>query len=404
MTEPASTNKSSILAAFFLASSWTWVVGMWLPIILVRHFGWPGWVAFAVPNIAGAMSVGLVYRTRAQSSEFVARRLTTMRAFSKVTLALHAFVLTWALLWIYAALSNIVAFPATLGPTPIPFVSVLALGTLIGLWVSAAWFGKRSFRAACIVAAVVWACSVFFLAASWSTTPGFRTLPQLRGDAGEIDLLFLAPVLVFGFALCPYLDLTIHRARQETPGAPGTRAFILGFGALFTAMIAGTLVYAQGWIDSRSLSFYVIAHLAAQSWFTIAMHLRALRDTARSPKERTSTPLLVGMALGLAPSSAALASVLNGTAVQSVLSFDGVYRGFMAFYGLVFPALLWVWTTSRRDTRAVTMTAFVAILLAAPFFWLGFFEGRWIYLPVGLLIVLLAGPLATRFSSPNAAR
>ncbi len=376
---------------------------MWLPVILVRHFGWPGWVAFAIPNIAGAMSVGLVYRTRAQSAEFVARRLPTMRAFSKVTLALHAFVLTWALLWLFTAIVSMLGLPATLGPTPIPIAALLALGTLVGLWVAAAWFGSRSFRAAGVVAAIVWVCSVFFLAMSVMTTPGFRALPQLAGDAREIDLLFLAPVLVFGFALCPYLDLTIHRARQETPGPPGTRAFVLGYGLLFPVMIAGTLLYAQGWIDSRSLSFYVIAHIAAQSWFTIAMHLRSLRDTARSPRERSSTPLLIGMALGLAPSSALLASIAGGTPIQSLLSFDGIYRGFMAFYGLVFPALLWVWTTSQRDGRAATLTALVAIGLALPFFWLGFFEGRWLYLPAGLLIVLVAGPLATRFSSPKAA-
>ena len=30
------------------------------------------------------------------------------------------------------------------------------------------------------------------------------------------DLLWLAPVIVFGFLLCPYLDLSFHHAR---PGA-----------------------------------------------------------------------------------------------------------------------------------------------------------------------------------------
>jgi hypothetical protein len=376
---------------------------MWLPVILVRHFGWPGWVAFAVPNIAGAMSVGLVYRTRAQSSEFVARRLPTMRAFSKVTLALHAFVLTWALSLLMGGLTTIAGLPAAIPGTAVPLSTVLALLTLAALWFSASWFGKRSFRAACIAAIVIWLSSAYFLAMSWTTTPGFRAPPQFSGDARGVDLFFLAPVLVFAFALCPYLDLTIHRARQETPGAAGTRAFVLGFGVLFTAMIAGTLLYAQGWIDSRSYSFYVIAHLTAQSWFTIGMHQRALRDTAGADRRSTATPLLVGMALGLAPASAFVGSVFGGTALQGVISFDGFYRMFMAFYGLVFPALLWVWTTSRRDDRAATLTALIAIALALPFFWLGFFEGRWIYLPAGLLIVLVAGPLATRFSSPKGA-
>jgi hypothetical protein len=326
-----------------------------------------------------------------------------MRAFSKVTLALHAFVLTWALSLLMDGLTAIAGLPAAIPGTAVPLSTVLALGTLVVIWFSASWFGKRSFRAACFVGAAVWCLSVYFLATSWQTSSGFRAIPQFSGDARGIDLFFLAPVLVFGFALCPYLDLTIHRARQETPGAAGTRAFVLGFGVLFTAMIAGTLLYAQGWIDSRSYSFYVIAHLTVQSWFTIAMHLRALRDTATAHQRSTATPLLVGMALGLAPSSAFVGSVFGGSPLQGVISFDGIYRVFMAFYGLAFPALLWVWTTSRRDDRRATLTALIAVVLALPFFWLGFFEGRWIFLPAGLLIVLVAGPLATRFSSPKAA-
>src|SRR5690606_30602590 len=193
---------------------------MWLPVILVRHFGWPGWVAFAVPNVAGAMSVGLVHRARGSSEAFVARRLPAMRAFSNVTLALHAFVLTWVFVrvGVWAGLH--------------PLVALIALGVL---WTGAAAFSRASFRVACYAGAGVWLLSVALLAFAWSTDPA-RAAPRTTGDARPVELLFLAPVLVFGFALCPYLDLTIHRARQETPGAAGTRAFVLGYGVLFLAM------------------------------------------------------------------------------------------------------------------------------------------------------------------------
>ena len=43
----------SFLWAFFLACSWTWCVGMFLPVLLVRNWGIWGWVVFAVPNVIG---------------------------------------------------------------------------------------------------------------------------------------------------------------------------------------------------------------------------------------------------------------------------------------------------------------------------------------------------------------
>lgn len=375
---------------------------MWLPVILVRHFGWPGWVAFVIPNVAGAMSVGLLRRPRAQSESFVARRLPTMRWFSKVTLALHAFVMTWALLWLFGGLVNVAGLPATIGGTSIGTAPVAAIATLCAMWFVAGRFGRRSFRAACVAAVAVWCASVCFLALAWWTMPGARALPQSAGDARLVDLVFLAPALVFGFSLCPHLDLTIHRARQETPGAAGDRAFALGFGALFLAMVAGTLLYAQGWIDSRAISFYVAAHLGVQSWFTMSMHLRALRDTARTPRELpTASPLLAGVALGLAPSAAVVAQVVANTPLQGLATFDAIYRVFMACYGLLFPALLWAWTASGRDGRRATLAAWLCIAAAAPCFWLGFLDGRWFWLGPGMLLALLAGPLARALSGPR---
>ncbi|MDB5302268.1 MAG: hypothetical protein JWO87_3931, partial [Phycisphaerales bacterium] len=38
----------------FLACSWTWCIGMFLPVLLVRDFGEMGWLVFAAPNVVGA--------------------------------------------------------------------------------------------------------------------------------------------------------------------------------------------------------------------------------------------------------------------------------------------------------------------------------------------------------------
>ncbi len=42
----------------FLACSWTWVIGMYLPMVLLERYGWWGYVIFAVPNVLGVMLFG----------------------------------------------------------------------------------------------------------------------------------------------------------------------------------------------------------------------------------------------------------------------------------------------------------------------------------------------------------
>ncbi|MBX3352138.1 MAG: hypothetical protein KF684_04335 [Phycisphaeraceae bacterium] len=402
MADGAPTSRTSFIpSALFLACSWTWVVGMWLPVILVRHFGWGGWVAFVVPNVVGAMSVGLVYRTREQSEAFVARRVRAMRAFSKVTIALHAFVLTWLVSWFMPLVWSLPGLPTTIPGTRVPTGGILAISFALTAWAAGWALSKLRFAHACIAAGVVWVSSVALLALAVQTTPSTRAWPQAVGDTPLAELAWLAPVLVFGFALCPYLDLTIHRARRETPGKAGDRAFVLGFGALFLAMVAGTLVYAQPWIDSRTMSFYIVAHIALQSSFTIGMHLRGLRDTSPDPGARTTmTAMLTGVALGLAPSTALAGKLFSGTALEPLTTMDGIYRAFMAFYGLLFPALLWTWSASRRDDRRATLAALFCVGLAAPMFWTGFIEGRWFWLAPGLLIALSAPLLARALPAP----
>ena len=282
-------------------------------------------------------------------------------------------------------------------PAPIPGTGVSIGGPLAIAFLAVAWaagwaISRLGFRGVCVAAMACWGVCVAMLLLALQTMPLMRQWPQTTGDAPMGDLVWLAPVLVFGFALCPYLDLTIHRARQETPGRGGDLAFVVGFGALFLAMIVGTLAYAQAWIDDAAMSFYVVGHIALQSAFTIGVHLRALRDTARTTRERSATtPMLAGILLGLAPSSALVVRALHGTVLEPLSRMDGVYRVFMACYGLLFPALLWTWSASGRDDRRATLAALFCVGLAAPMFWMGFLEGRWFWLAPGLLVAL-SGP------------
>src|SRR5687768_1735608 len=88
-------NLNDLLRAVFLAASWTWVIGMFLPVLLVREYGIWAWVIFAVPNCVGAAAMGWTIRTREQSLALVAAHDVACRAFSLVTIAFHVFFVCW---------------------------------------------------------------------------------------------------------------------------------------------------------------------------------------------------------------------------------------------------------------------------------------------------------------------
>jgi hypothetical protein len=83
------------------------------------------------------------------------------------------------------------------------------------------------------------------------------------------------------------------------------------------------------------------------------------------------------------------------------------YRLFMAFYGLVFPAYVWICMAPTRGLPEVprrAMTTFIlATLIAAPMYWMGFIERRTLWLLPGVAIVLLA-QLVVRWGLPQASQ
>src|SRR4051794_2579723 len=85
----------TILWAAFLASSWTWCIGMFLPVLLVRDFGILGYLAFFVPNVLGAATMGWVVRGPDMAGRMVRAHAPAMRAFSLVTIAFQAYFAAW---------------------------------------------------------------------------------------------------------------------------------------------------------------------------------------------------------------------------------------------------------------------------------------------------------------------
>lgn len=397
MSDPAPATERSGLPgrltvagwAAYLASSWTWCIGMFLPVLLVRDFGPWAFVVFAVPNILGAAAMGWIIRSPAASADIARRHQPAIQCFSLVTVAFQVFFACW-LLRKFDGPPNWI----------IPAYALIPLIAILDLW-------RRRSTPGLSRVALVWAASAIALliwlisgrAAIWSRPP--QLPPQ--------DLLWLTPVCMFGFGLCPYLDATFHRARQSTPGAAGPAAFTIGFALLFTPMILFTLFYAAwlgpqmaGVIETDWAGALVIAHILIQLLLTITLHLR---DATASTTTRAAGMLILAVLLALGASL--LAAAWPPARGPLPLGWEETaYRLFMAFYGLVFPAYVWLCMIPTRDghtgpTRRKRNTWLFAVALAAPMYWMGFIERQTWWLGPGLAVVLLARAFLPRNSAPQ---
>ena len=364
----APTFRSVLTWAAYLACSWTWCIGMWLPVILMRDFGPWSFLLFAIPNIAGAAAMGVVLRRPGASEKFVASHRSACHAFSFVTIAFQTFFLIWILAGTGGNLLLKIGF----------FAVFLAPAMLVG---DTATGSSRSRTVGLLVYVISLVCLGWWFAAG---------APRAYGgpppDAGA--LASLAAVCLFGFLLCPYLDLTFHHARQRLPGDAGNAAFSIGFGAFFFLMILFTFLYAQpvlveagGMIPNPTLAgLAVVIHMLLQLGYTQGVHSAALRDEAARPS----------IFSGLGGAGAIVAALL--LFFMSPVDNETIYRGFMGMYGLVFPA--YVAVCVRPDLappRRTDFAAFMATLvIAGPMFYFGFMQQIYGWLGVGVGVVAAA--------------
>lgn len=382
--------------AFYVAVSWTWVIGMFLPVLLVRDFGLWGWVAFAVPNVVGAASVGFLLRTPRRSAELVVTHLKAVALFSAITMAFQMVTLGWLI----GSLSGDAPYAGMAFLLPVGVMSLLP--TL-----------RPSLRRHCVAAVIVWLLSAGV--AAWLAGQQWLTLPPMEHQgAGPIELAALACVTSLGFLLCPYLDVTFHAARQAT-GDRSRLAFGLGFFVLFPAMIAFTLGYAgklpglmKGMFDDFDnglASLLILIHLIVQVIATNFFHAAALRRTADALGDagRVARPGLSWMASLVI---LALFGWLLSRPPFSLMPLFGhsagefVYRAFIGFYGLPFPAYVLLVMLGRASMRAFWLTC----LTASPLMALGFFggPGGWsmAWGAAGVTVVIVAF-LVTRRRAPE---
>ncbi len=229
----------------YLASSWTWCIGMFLPILLLRWWGWPGFFAFAIPNVLGCMLFGYVL-TPQTSRMWCERFAKPMRWFAWATIAFQAWFLVWATTGIPTASGLASVVPI------IAFVFLFFPGGK-RFWIGA---GSLAFLASMVLFAV--------------NGMGSLAVEAPAGSLSMASLAFAAPCISFGFLLCPYLDPTFHRALQQSPSRHSFAVFGIAFllqllfaASTFDNRIGGPHVTSAIWMQWMMQTGFTMCALVA---------------------------------------------------------------------------------------------------------------------------------------------
>ena len=338
----------------YLASSWTWCIGMFLPIILLERYGWQGFFMFAIPNVIGCAAFGYVIKTPERSKSLVEKYGFLMGIFSITTIAFHALFIVM-MLNIHELDSN---------------ARYVFYGILFCLFISV-FFSKR-----------VW---MLLGSACWITSLclGLSLLPtELHVEASRPwqDVIWLLPITTFGFLLCPYLDPTFHKALQESPSKHSFGVF----GAAFAVMIGITCAYSETVLIA--LPMVLAIHLLIQATFSIAAHQC---EGSRAWKSSKVFPLVLLISVSITM----LIAAQNQSDIQAHIDD---YLRFFVFYGLIFPGLvvIFMWTDRAMNWLRVSLFGLVA-LCSMPLLETAYI-GETPWLAVFPVIVLLTWAFAER--------
>lgn len=339
---------------------------MYLPVIMIRHWGWPGFLVFALPNVLGCAGFGYAC-PRGDSTTLCREHAGAMVAFSAVTISYQVFFVAW--------IAQAVAASSDYASSVPPGWVAAAVVTVVGLLLS---LGRGGFWPALGSVAAVVSLSLWFL------LPNGLLARLAEGELPAETLWWAVPIVTFGFLLSPWLDRTFHRARQESPSV---HAFGV-FGASFAPIILLTAAYGAGGV--ALLTTAVVVHMAVQTTFTIAAHAREVR-LAPVPTKR------------LARQAALVAPIVIGALAADVpVHPETSYLLYLGFYGLVFPGYVFLfmrpsWLPALPLVpRAWPLTpprlmAFgILVLLLAPFAALGFLEPKTWLLPIPVVILMVA--------------
>jgi hypothetical protein len=370
---------------------------MYLPFMMLRLWGWPGFWAFFVPNVLGCAAFGFILD--GQRSRALAARLGWMCAlFSAVTLAYQCYFAGWAAqyFWVGPNLSSETLAPGALNTiaatgTPIAFIIV---GLLLALRGNAFW--RTAGTAVTLLSALV-----VLLPGGVDLTPVNERAP-ITPMIESLSLAFAFPTLCAGFFLTPYFDLTFHRAAQQ---APSPRIAFATFGLTFAAMLLLIASFYDPSTGAPRIGPALIALWGVQLTFTIAVHLRELITAPAGIRIPTAaaaglTALAVLLAtpafiFTLGPALAPGHPLLYGHVGTMLLPGEPAYLAFLGAYGLLFPVLFLL--EPRGAPRALIAGILV---IGLPCYLLGAFDFMTYLMPVPFFLAQVAAWRIGRQSGP----
>jgi hypothetical protein len=415
---------------------------MFLPVLLIRDFGWAGFAAFALPNCVGAAAMGWVLWREGSSEGFVRSHGTMVRLFSLITFLFHVVWLTQ------------VAVPLA-GVGRVRELAIVLTLLTFGFLFSTGVKSAVATYAVSLAALVVWLVR-------GGVEPGPEAGMYAAGRLPAEHIAGLIPVCVFGFALCPYLDGTFHKARRAVDARGAKVAFGVGFLVFFALMIVFTAMYAPVFGRShpggatgvsRTAVAWVVAHMMVQATFTMGVHLRVLlegegglrkgeydgdvfaRLVRRGKALESGEPrhVVTARAVGGKKRASAWAVLAIGALFVAVMRMamstqrdkapppvwdaggDGLawYRVFMGAYGLVFPAYVWIccvgtgnWALGggawRKPSIEQVKVWVLACVIASPLMYMGFVERRTLLLLPAMGLVFAARWMVRKPAGPSA--
>ena len=164
---------------------------MYLPVLMVRDFGPPGWFVFAIPNVIGAAAMGWVLNRPGAAASISRQHWPAAVGFSILTILFHAFFVGWL---IRSLIGDAAEF--------------IVAGAATAFYL----FGRRGNRDLLTASILLVISLIAFIVAA--CLPDYQIFGAPPAPSGN-GLLYLAPVSIFGFLLCPYLDLTFLRTVRQ---------------------------------------------------------------------------------------------------------------------------------------------------------------------------------------------
>lgn len=367
----------SIQWGLYCTSSWTWCIGMYLPFIMLRLWGWPGFWAFLVPNVVGCTLFGLVLDR--ERSRALARRLGwTCALFSAVTVAYQLYFAGWAAQWFVGDAAGLRTVVATGAP-----IAVLAVAAMLALRDDGAWRTLGAVLALAAPAVLLLPGGTAGAGAEAAAAAMRAAEPAAVPLLGTLPLAFALPTIAAGFLASPLFDLTFHRAVQQ---APSPRLAFLAFGATFAAMLLLVASFNDPAAGMPRLGPAIAALWAVQLTFTVGAHLRELfraPPSIRLPAPVTGALVATGIVLALPAFAFAIAPALGPG--------EPTYLGFLGAYGLLFPVLALL--EARGAPRALTLAV---LALGIPCYLLGAWEFRTFLMPIPIVAALIGSRMVNR--------